>query len=249
MSDGRSRETGMLIEAMTMNEFEGHLKKSRTVVVPVGSVEEHGSHLPLSTDTVHVYEVSRIACEKTGSFLAPPVHYGICRSTSLHPGTIGISGDTLRSLLKDLGFSFYRQGLRNIIFISGHAGGTHTAALVEAGEYLLEEFSGLKVAVLNILELGAKGWAPIIETPDDSHAGEMETSVMMVLRPEWVKGKGLREYPSFPKAILVKNKRNYWPGGVWGDPSKATREKGIQCLEAVGQALVELIKKLESWEE
>ncbi|MBA4392866.1 MAG: creatininase, partial [Desulfobacca sp.] len=127
----------MLIEAMTMVEFEEHLKKSQTVVVPVGSVEEHGGHLPLSTDTVHVYEVCRQACEMTGAFLAPPVHYGNCRSTGQHPGTISISGDTLRALLKDIGYSFYKQGLRNLLFISGHAGGTHTVAMLEAGEYLL----------------------------------------------------------------------------------------------------------------
>ena len=239
----------MLIEAMTMPEFAEHLKISRTVVVPVGSVEEHGPHLPLSTDTIHAYEVSRQACEKTGAFLAPPIHYGICRSTGQHPGTISISRDTLRALLKDIGLSLYRQGLRNFVFLSGHAGGTHTAAMLEAGEFLLEQFPGIKVASLNILELGLKGWIPIIETQDDSHAGELETSVMMVLRPDWVKGKGRREVPSFPRGILVKDKRKYWPGGVWGDPTKASPEKGTLCLEAVVKAMVELIEKLEKWEE
>jgi creatinine amidohydrolase len=239
----------MLIEAMTMPEFEEHLKKTQTVVVPLGSVEEHGSHLPLSTDTVHAYEVCRQACERTEAFLAPPVHYGICRSTAQHPGTVSITGDTLRALLKDIGCSFYNQGLRNFLFISGHAGGSHTVAMLEAGEYLLERFPGIKVSSLNILELGLKGWVPIIETQDDSHAGELETSVMMVLKPEWVKGKGVREYPSFPKGILVKDKRRFWPGGVWGDPTKANQEKGGRCLEAVVQALVQLIQQLEKWEE
>jgi creatinine amidohydrolase len=239
----------MLIESMTMPEFEEHLNKSRTVVVPIGSVEEHGAHLPLSTDTVHAYEVCQQACEKTGAFLAPPVHYGICRSTDQHPGTISISGDTLRALLKDIGHSLYKQGLRNFVFISGHAGGTHTTAMLEAGEYLLGQFPDIKVSSLNILDLGFKGWAPIIETQDDSHAGELETSVMMVLRPGWVKGNGSREYPSFPKGILVKNKKKFWPGGVWGDPTKASSEKGIRCIEVVVQALVQLIQQIEEWEE
>lgn len=237
------------MEAMTMTEFEEHLKRSQTVVVPVGSVEEHGPHLPLSTDTVHAYEVGRQACEKTGAFLAPPIHYGICRSTDQHPGTISISGDTLRALLKDMGRSLYQKGLRNFVFLSGHAGGTHTAAMLEAGEFLLEHLPEIKVASLNILELGLKGWIPIIETQDDAHAGELETSVMMVLRPDWVKGKASREVPTFPKGILVRDKRKYWPGGVWGDPTKADPEKGILCLEAVVKALVELIEKLEKWEE
>jgi creatinine amidohydrolase len=239
----------MRIESMTMPEFEEHLNQSRTVVVPIGSVEEHGPHLPLGTDTVHAYEVCQKACEKTKAFLAPPIYYGICRSTAQHPGTISISGDTLRSLLKDIGHSFYHQGIRNFIFISGHAGGTHTTAMLEAGEFLLENLPDSKVASLNMLELGGSVWAPIIETPGDAHAGELETSVMMVLRPDWVKGTAIRETPSFPKGVLVRNKRKCWPGGVWGDPSKASREKGVRCLEAVEEALVQVINQLENWEE
>ncbi|MCU0579965.1 MAG: creatininase family protein [Desulfobacterota bacterium] len=239
----------MLLEAMTMEEFRISLERSRTALVPVGSVEEHGAHLPLGTDTIHAFEVCRAAGERTGALVVPPVYYGVCRSTSQHPGTLGISGDTLRALLRDIGLALYHQGLRNLIFLSGHAGGTHTAALVEAGEQLLDRLPEVRVAALNILDLGAGGWAPIIETKGDSHAGELETSVMMTLRPSWVKGTSPEEYPHFPKAILVRNKVGCWPGGVWGDPSKASPEKGAACLEAVTLALVDLIRGLESWKE
>ncbi|RPH83777.1 MAG: creatininase family protein, partial [Desulfobacteraceae bacterium] len=75
----------MLIEAMTMTEFHQRLRTSRTVLLPVGSVEEHGNHLPLGTDTIHALEVCRLAGERTGAFVAPPVYYGVCRSTSQHP--------------------------------------------------------------------------------------------------------------------------------------------------------------------
>jgi creatinine amidohydrolase len=71
---------------------------------------------------------------------------------------------------------------------------------------------------------------------------------MMVLRPDWVKGSSPEEYPSFPKAILVRNKRKFWPGGVWGDPSKATSEKGAALLEAATETLVKLINVLERGE-
>jgi creatinine amidohydrolase len=238
----------MLIEAMTMPEFQQRLQTSRTVLLPVGAVEEHGDHLPLGTDTIHAYEVCRQAGERTGAFLAPPLYYGVCRSTSQHPGTIGISGDTLRALIRDIGSALYQQGLRNFIILSGHAGGTHTAALVEAGEALLERLPEAKIAALNILDLGAAGWEPIVETKGDAHAGEVETSVMMALRPTWVKGSSPEEYPSFPKAILVRNKRKFWPGGVWGDPAKASLEKGTVLLEAATGALVQLIQALETGE-
>jgi creatinine amidohydrolase len=239
----------MLMEAMTMTEFQENLERSRTALVPVGSVEEHGVHLPLGTDTIHAFEVCRVAAERTGAVVAPPIYYGVCRSTSQHPGTLGLSGDTLRALIRDIGLALYQQGLRNLIFLSGHAGGTHTAAMVEAGEQLLERLPEVRVAALNILDLGARGWEPLIETRGDSHAGELETSVIMALRPSWVKGTSPEEYPLFPQAILVRNKRSFWPGGVWGNPAKASPEKGAACLEAVTEALVDLIHRLESWKE
>jgi creatinine amidohydrolase len=237
------------MEAMTMTEFQENLERSRTALVPVGSVEEHGVHLPLGTDTIHAFEVCRVAAARTGAVVAPPIYYGVCRSTSQHPGTLGLSGDTLRALIRDIGLALYQQGLRNLIFLSGHAGGTHTAAMVEAGEQLLERLPEVRVAALNILDLGARGWEPLIETRGDSHAGELETSVIMALRPSWVKGTSPEEYPLFPQAILVRNKRSFWPGGVWGNPAKASPEKGAACLEAVTEALVDLIHRLESWKE
>ena len=125
-------------EDLSMPEFEAAREESRTVILPVGSVEEHGPHLPLGTDAFHAIEVARRAAALRPVLVAPPVYYGICRSTREHPGTISLSGDTLRGLIRDLGREFYRQGLRRLIFISGHAGGTHMCALVEAGETLLD---------------------------------------------------------------------------------------------------------------
>src|SRR5512136_913581 len=113
----------MLIEEMTMSEFEEGLTHTRTVIIPFGSVEEHGSHLPLSTDTIQAYEVGKRAATLIPLFVAPPVHYGSCRSTSCHPGTISISTSTLKILMKDIVRSFRLQGLKNIIVLTGHAGG------------------------------------------------------------------------------------------------------------------------------
>ena len=178
-------------EKLTMPEFEAALKASRTVILPVGSIEEHGPHLPLGTDTFHALEVARRVAELRPVLVAPPVFYGICRSTREHPGTVSISGDTLRALLKDLGREFHRQGLRRLIFISGHAGGTHMCALVEAGEALLEEFADLRLAVVNILELLREvltARPDLVKTRGDSHAGEVETALMLAAHPDLVKG-------------------------------------------------------------
>src|SRR6266568_8016814 len=130
----------MLIEEMTMAEFAEGLARTRTVYIPFGSVEEHGNHLPLSTDTIQAYEVGKAVACKIPLFVAPPVHYGCCRSTACHPGTISITTGTLKSLLKDIVRSCRTQGLRNFIVLTGHAGGTHRMALQDAGEELIAEF-------------------------------------------------------------------------------------------------------------
>lgn len=231
----------MILEEMTMAEFEEGLKSTRTILLPFGSVEEHGDHLPLSTDTIQAYEVGKKASLRIPLFVAPPIHYGNCRSTSCHPGTISITTETLKRLMKDIVCSCRQQGLKNFIILTGHAGAAHRMALQDAGEELITRFEGIRIAVLTEFELARDAAQNIIETADDRHAGEIETSRIMFTHPHLVKGQGKEEYPCFPAGILVRNKRKYWPNGVWGDPSKATIEKGRRIEEAVVDAIVDLV--------
>lgn len=238
----------MIIQEMTMTEFEAGLACSRTVVIPFGSVEEHGPHLPLSTDTLEAFEVARKAAGITALFVAPPVHYGNCRSTLCHPGTISISTTTLRMLFKDIVRSLRNQGMRNFIALSGHAGGAHCMALQDAGEELITELTDIEIAVVTELDLARAAGRGLVETAGDSHAGEIETSRILHSHPHLVKGSAPCEFPSFPPGILVRNKRRFWPGGVWGDPGKASAEKGALLEDLVVGKLVDLVKLLESGE-
>ena len=229
-----------------MDDFASALETTRTVIIPFGSVEEHGPHLPLGTDTIHVYEVCKAAARQIAVFLAPPLFYGVCRSTRNHPGTVGIRPSTLRRLTDDLVSDLYRQGLRHFLIISGHASGLQMSCLTEVGEELLLSYSDIRVAVLSILDLGLTTRQELIVTKDDSHAGEVETSVMLHLRPNSVGEARPRERPSFPKHLLVRDKLAFWPGGVWGDASQASEEKGRKLFDLSVAALVDLIKDLDS---
>jgi creatinine amidohydrolase len=231
-------------ENLRMPEFEAWRAEHRTVIVPVGSVEEHGPHLPLGTDTFHALEVARRAAEARPVLVAPPLYYGLCRSTREHPGTVSISGDTLRALVVELGREFYRQGASNLVIMSGHAGGTHMAALVEAGETLLAELPEAQVAVVNLLEVLREVVAArpeLVKTKGDSHAGEVETALMLAAYPHLVKGTAPAEWPTFPKYVLARDKRRHWPGGVWGDPAPATTAQGEAILQAEVERLVEVL--------
>ena len=236
----------MIIQDLTMTEFEAGLEKTRTVLIPFGATEEHATHLPLDTDTLLAVEVGRKLALRRPIFIAPPIHYGVCRSTSGHPGTISIGTETLKALAVDLVGAFRSQGLRNFILLSGHAGGTHNAALIDAGEELLRRFDDIRMAVLTEYQLAAGEGEGIIETKGDSHAGEIETSRILHTHPHLVKGEGKAEFPCFPPGILVRNKRKYWPGGVWGDPTKASAEKGERLETVVVDALERLVERLEN---
>lgn len=239
----------MIMAEMTSSEFAAGLKKTRTAILPLGALEEHGEHLPLMTDTMHIEALARAAAEVVDVFVAPAVGYGLCRSTSQHPGTITLSFDTVRALVRDIGLSLYRQGVRRLLIVSGHAGSSHQAAMLEAAEDLLAACPDLVAASLTVVDLLGGQVADLLSTPGDSHSGELETSIVMHLAPELVKGTSPREFPAFPGPILVRNKKAFWPGGVWGDPGAADPAKGRELVRRGVSALVEMIRKVEAFEE
>ncbi len=236
----------MDLERLTMPEFEAGLHRTRTAILPVGSVEEHGQHLPLGTDTLQIREVARRAAAEVPVFVCPALPFGYCRSTRDHPGTLSVSLGALRALVFDLGSSLHRNGLRGLIIASGHAGGLHTAALEEAGEALVEAHAALEVAVVSEYrwaqqESAAGGLA----TRDDGHAGEIETSRILALDPALVRGTSPAEYPSLGQPFVARNKREQWPGGVWGDPGPATAAKGEFLYARCAARLAELVREME----
>jgi len=234
-----------ILENITMHEFKQHLKKTKTIVFPFGTIEEHGKHLPLNTDSFIIEESLKRVARKRKFFLAPVVYYGVCTTTKDHPGTISISPGTLRSLSFDLVNEAYKKGLRNFVLISGHGGSLHMSAMKETAEVLVERLKGIKIAVVSPYDMLWKELSEIAETPHDSHAGELETSMMLYLAPKLVKGRSSEEYPKIPKPLVVKDKVKYWPGGVWGNPKKASVTKGKKAIELITDKIIELIDKIE----
>ena len=234
----------MLIHEATMIEFASRRGEVATAILPVGSLEEHGPHLPLGLDAMHALALARETARLKPCWVAPPLFYGLCRSSAQHPGTVGISGDTLRASVYDIGTGLWRQGIHCLCLLTGHAGGTHQSALVEAGEKILES-TDLEVASVCVLDLLAQA-AGFLECPGDSHAGEVETSLALHLWPELVRGGAPEAYPTFPRFLLVRDKLEHWPSGVWGDPGKASADKGRRILEVEARALVQVLEALEA---
>jgi len=235
----------MLMEEITSKEFEEIKKETKTVIIPVGSIEAHGPHLPLATDLYTIYEVCKLVANKIKVLIAPPLYYGLCRSTKPLPGTLSIKGEILKTFLLNVLSEFYRQGFKNFFILSGHAGGTHKAYLIDTAETFIETHRETKFFVADIYQL----LKPVLEElkiPEkDSHAGEWEASLILYFKPELVKEGAFEDYPNFPKFRVVAEKEKYWSSGIWGNPLKATKEKGKILAEKLAQILIKEIELIE----
>jgi len=231
-----------LLEDMSWPEIEEGLKVTRTVILPVGATEEHGPHLPTITDTIQALETARTVAQKREVFLAPPIHYGVCRSTRGFPGTITVGHDALRSYVKELLISFTDSGFKNVLILTGHAGSQHMSALKEACQMALEERE-FRVSLVSLFDLIDPQAA---ETPHDGHAGEIETSMMMVIRKDLVKGLPEEHFPPRPRFLIMRDVRHLMGNGIMGNPAPATIKKGQSFLAMAAEGLIEALEELES---
>ena len=239
----------MIIEEMSTVAFQEGLTKSRTVIVPLGAVEEHGPHLPMNTDILHAYEIAKKTSESIDVFVAPPIYFGVCRSTARFPGTIDIRPETLEMLIIDVVSALYRHGLRRFILYSGHAGMNHRASMLNSADELLALFDDIVISSITDADLVDQKFFELVETAGDSHAGEIETSLVMSISPELVGDPPKADAPVFPRSMVVRDTRNFWKSGVWGNPQKASVEKGDRMMEILVGNLKTLVTRIESFAE
>jgi creatinine amidohydrolase len=232
-----------LLEEMSWPEIEAGLRSTRTLILPVGATEEHGPHLPVFTDTVQAIEVASEAPRRRDVVLAPPLHYGVCRSTRGFPGTITATHDGLRAFMHDILVSFCDSGFSQVLVLTGHAGGQHMAALEEACQKAVEEKS-FRVSLVSLFDLiDPKS----VETQRDGHSGEIETSLMMVIREDLVKGRPAGNFPLRPRFLVLKDVRHLMGNGIMGDPSKASLKKGEAFFEMAVQGGLKALDELETY--
>jgi len=212
-----------------------------TLLVPVGSVEQHGPHLPLDTDARVAAAVAARAAVLGGApagitqsggavgsgalLVAPPVGYGASGEHEGFPGTVSIGHEALRLLLVELGRSAARWAGR-VLFVNGHGGNVPT--LVDAVGLL--RYEGRDAAWLACAPGG------------DAHAGRTETSLMLALdpacvRPEWAAGNTASLGDLLP-AMRAGGVAAVSANGVLGDPSGASPDEGERLLAAMAAELV-----------
>lgn len=231
-------------DELSSAEFGKLVRKDPLVLMPLGAVEEHGAHLPLCTDSVQPeYIVERVAARLPGTVLiAPPIRYGNCMTTRNFPGTISLSFDTLRALMTDILMELCRNGIRRIVVVSGHAGGAHMAALRLAGEEAITLIPDLRLMILSDYDIAYELKGKEFDDRD-GHAGTIETSRVMAIKPRLVKKRGAKNYERPPRFMVVPHPEQYFPNGIVGDATKASPAQGRRINEHIVKGLVELIKQ------
>ena len=198
------------------------------LVVPVGSLEQHGPHLPLDTDTQIAVAVARRACAgRPGVALAPPLPVGASGEHAAFPGTLSIGSEALAACLIELGrhASLHWPAL---LLVNGHGG--NVAAVDEA------------VGRLRYEGRASLAWHAALPG-GDAHAGRSETSIMLVLAPEAVRldaaGRGdVRPLEQILPLLRARGVRAVSANGVLGDPAGASAAEGERLLRHLVDALI-----------
>ena len=233
----------LIADRASWPEVETAVARGVIAVLPVGALEQHGAHLPLTTDTVLASGVAARVAEATDALLLPAIAYGDAWTAEGWAGTLSLSPETLRATITDLGRGLQRMGVKGLVTLNGHFGNREPIAL--AARTLSE--TGFRVLHLDYPKLEAFA-AEVCESepagPGFYHADEVETSMMLALAPGSVRlDKAAPEYPSFPETFGLEPMKlsAFNRSGVFGDPRPATAEKGERLIGGIAEECVRLI--------
>jgi creatinine amidohydrolase len=232
------------IGSMTMPEFAEAMARNPWLLLPIGTTEEHGPHLPLSSDMIQAEYVCRAVAREVNGVVGPGVAYGVCRTTRNFPGTISLSSRTLEALVREILAGYIEKGARRIALISGHAGGAHMEALRQAALPLVERDERLTILVIGPYDIALPFLADVAPAAADGHAASIETSVLLAIDPHLVRTNRIPEAgrPQFPRFQVLSHPERLFPSGVMGDASQASAALGEQTLQHVVGEIVKLLK-------
>lgn len=210
-------------------------------LLPIGSFEQHGPYLPLTTDTLvastiavelaNVYPVSRL----------PPITISCSHEHAAWPGTVSISATTLAAVVRDVAASVQHAGATTLVLVNGHGGNYVLGNVVQEASARGERMALFPSEVDWLAARAAGG----VETgPDtDMHAGELETSVLLHARPDLVGDLGpeLDHTADDRRDLLRHGMGAYTASGVVGRPSLATPDKGRRVLASLVTAFARLL--------
>ena len=263
---------GVRFAELSWSEVEDIIRKPNALVIPMGAIEQHGHHLPLNVDSLLATYVSEKAAikvnEQTGIsvLVAPCLNYtetaGFSFPLSGYPGTVGVSVDTITRVIEDIVEGFLAMGFTNIVIVNGHYSNARIIPVALQKVHIDHPEAGLYA--LNYWSLATDVIAGVRRSDMSHHADELETSMMLVVKPEKVRlDKASKWEPKFslsrkfafpdllgPNKMLFHSRRTMPRRqfgdrtGVMGDSTVAKRETGEQILSAAIDGLTDLLEEI-----
>lgn len=247
----------MYLAHMNYREVEEYLQTSDTILIPVGSLENHGLHMPLGTDALIPDEIARLIDRKSPLLIAPTINYGATDDLCGFAGTVSIGTEGLIALLRAVCDQLYRYGFRRFLILNGHGG--NTAAIQTVGTHLYRK--GAYLAILNWWLMAGQinpEWA-------GGHGGGEETAAVMAVNPSLIKQAYLHLPENYgndlgddlpygawtsvqyrgvsvavPREIRQITQNGWLVHSFKGDvPTRANAEWGKEMLEATAEYIVD----------
>ena len=228
----------MIVRDLVNTDILKLTKRKTVALIPVGSIEQHGPHLPVSTDSDIVSHIAKQVSDKNGFLLLPTLQYGV--SFEHHPFfNMSLSTSTLQKILIELCISLSKNHINTVIILNGHHGNQN--ALKKLQNKVFKK-TGVKQHIF------VYSYWHFMKRKFD-HAGFVETSIMLAISDKVLMNrakKGLIPDNLSKKELNLLNKRanksfiSVTKNGVWGDPTKATAKDGKIIL---GEIIANIVKK------
>lgn len=236
-------------------------QENPTVIVPIGSTEQHGPHLPLGVDAYEAIGIAEGFAERKKLLVAPPIWYGDAEHHLAFPGSFSLSSETVIAVLNDVYRSLIHHGFENIITVNGHRL-ANLPAIQIAAKQTKESHPEAFLATIDLVRFGVRIHNDVREgDPEDGmHGGEFETSYMLYRHPElvdedefvpetsdgWTRFTS-NDYVSMDDTILIASSKHDWNEealGHHGDPTKASAEKGEKIHNTIVDNAAEFYDEL-----
>ena len=216
----------------TLPEIREFAARHPFAILPVGSFEQHGPHLPLDTDNLIAQRMAIETAQRSTGLVLPVLNIGYAWVWRDVPGTLTFRFDTYMAMIRDIAESLEGWGIKALFVLSGH--GSNPQPVKHAIRELIHEKH--RIRVLNALYLGIETMLAEADSPrwaSDLHAEEIETSLMLAIAPELVHmDRAVADYPPVPPDYghSELSMGHIMRSGVFGDPTRATAEKGHRWI-------------------
>jgi creatinine amidohydrolase len=244
----------MQLQLCTWQEVEDYLAKSRGIILPIGSTEQHGPNGLIGTDAITAEAIARGVGEQTGALVAPAIAVGMAQHHLGFAGSMTLRPSTLIAVVRDMIESLAKHGFERFYFINGHGGNIATVTAAFSEVYAARSLSSAGNAPT--LKCRLKNWwqtpgigalsKELYGEAEGSHATPSEVAVTQYLHPDAIKKAALDPAiaPKGEFADAADYRRNFPDGRIGSNPGLATPEHGKRLYDA---AVAEIAAEYKGW--